>query len=891
VTEGQIKAQVRAVRRKGEATAGALAIRADTAWSGQERVEIDGVVHRVSFCRSDLEVRNLLRGGREDGIPVVALCPFETGALAGDVLARLVKRRIHSPQASEQLASLFEVNRVDSRVNSSRELVNALVEHAPSDGYPPVATGFLDLQTAWTELINRLLEDRSVVTSVGRLFELSVRLGFVRRLEVLTGALRTAFFQWAAENVDVTYGWVEHLVAAKRTGDLLPIGLLFDLLLRPDLKGHADVKATWVRLESWFGGQPIELGAAKSWANAARAVLSQMRQQAGAASTVTQLLTRLDDLLSELRIADLALSSEHSPTGFELRVQRFAKDLAAATKPDADLARELPKLSASLKNVSGHLLASDHRQRVMRCEMAFRLARSLGASLFPSCGASLDKMVESYTIEGGFVDWARSIVQEGDSNAALNKAFTAVLSRVDTVCGTFEADFATKVAEWHQIGGPNHTGFLPIESTLDRLVAPIAAKVPALLLVMDGMSMAVFRELIGDLTERGKWLETLPEQVQMPCALLATVPSITEISRRALFRGELKPDATPGETAAFDSGERLHAAVGGAHKPRLFLKGDLQEGSEAGLSEELKDTISNKRCRLVAVVLNAIDDHLSGSDQVTPRWDLDYIRHLRELLQLAAEAGRAIILTSDHGHVLERKTTLKSGVGRGGDRYRFEGGPVVEGEISVQGQRVRDALGESAVTAAWSRELRYASKKRGYHGGVSPQELVVPLAILRHLKNDVPGWTDVTPAPFRPEWWSLTETSLPVAVAVPARSSSKKSQELDLFVTTWPAQESKGWISELLEGAVYAEASKRGVRGVPAASEVQRFLELLSERNGTVPRETLAAGLKLPLARLDGFVHNMARIFNIDGYEAVAVEGGSVLLNVAVLKKQFEITE
>ena len=150
MTEGQIKAQVRAVRRKGEATAGALAIRADKAWSGQERVEIDGVVHRVSFCRSDLEVRNLLRGGLEHGIPVVALCPFETGALAGDVLARLVKRRIHSPQASEQLASLFEVNRVDSRVNSSRELVNALVEHAPSDGYPPVATGFLDLQTAWT---------------------------------------------------------------------------------------------------------------------------------------------------------------------------------------------------------------------------------------------------------------------------------------------------------------------------------------------------------------------------------------------------------------------------------------------------------------------------------------------------------------------------------------------------------------------------------------------------------------------------------------------------------------------------------------------------------------------------------------------------------------------
>jgi len=49
-----------------------------------------------------------------------ALCPFESTALAGDVLARLVKRRIHSPHASEQLASLFEVIRVDLRANSSR---------------------------------------------------------------------------------------------------------------------------------------------------------------------------------------------------------------------------------------------------------------------------------------------------------------------------------------------------------------------------------------------------------------------------------------------------------------------------------------------------------------------------------------------------------------------------------------------------------------------------------------------------------------------------------------------------------------------------------------------------------------------------------------------------
>jgi hypothetical protein len=891
MTEGQIKAQVRAIRHKGDANASAVAIRADGAWSGPDRVEIDGVVHRVAFCRSDLEVRELLHIARRDSLPVVALCPFESTALASDVLARLAKRRIHSPPASEQLASLFGVIRAEAWVHSSRELVDALVEHAPSDGYRSVSTGVLDLQTAWTELIERLLEDRTVATSVGRLFELSMQQGFVRRLEEMPAPLRGAFFKWAGESVDVTYSWAGFLVGAKRTSDLLPVGLLFDLLLRPDLKGHADIKVTWARLESWFDGRPIDPSAARSWANAARVVLGHLRQQAAAASVVTHVLTRLDDLLQELRIAELALSSEHSPSGFELRIQRFAKDLAAAAKQGADPGRELPKLRAALKGINEHLLANDHRQRVMRCEMAFRLARSLGEALFPSSGADLDKLVQGYTVAGGFVDWARSIVQEGDSDTTLNKAFSAVLSRVDAVCGSFEADFATKVAEWHQIGAPASTGFLPIEQTLDQLVAPIAAKVPTLLLVMDGMSMAVFRELIGDLTERGKWLEATPEHVAVPNSLLATVPSVTEISRRALFRGELKPETTPGEQKAFDSGERLHAAVGGTLKPRLFLKSDLQEGSEAGLSEALKETLCNKRSRLVAVVLNAIDDHLSGSDQVTPRWDLDYIRHLRELLQLAAEAGRVVILTSDHGHVLERNTTVKSGMGLGGDRYRLDGGPVAEGEVAVQGPRIRDALGASVVTAAWSRDLRYASKKRGYHGGVSPQELVVPVAVLRHLKNEVPGWTDVTPAPFRPEWWSLAETSTSAAVAAPVRSAPKKAAEPDLFAGQSVSGGVKGWIDELLEGGVYLEASRRGVRGVPPVVEVRRFLELLNERSGTAPRETMAEGLRLPLVRLDGFVHNMARIFNVDGYEAVAVEGGSVVLNVSVLKKQFGITD
>ena len=893
LTEGQIKAQVRSLRQKSDGGPRAVAIRTTTRWNGPERIEIEGVVHRVAYCHSDLEVRSLLRGGREDGIPVVALCPFESAKLADDVLARFAKRRILSPEPGEQLVSLFEVMGVDPRVLASRQLVNALVEYAPSDGYPPVATGYLDLQTAWSELIHRFLGDRTLASSLARLLESSANPDFVRRFDTFPADVRDAFFKWAAENVDPTFTWVAPLVVAKKLADLIPIGLLLDLLLLDELKGHSDVKVAWARLESWFAGHSVDQAAARSWATAAKGVFGFLRQRSGVNSVIARTLTRLDDILAELRIPELAAASEFSPAGFERRIQSFANALAGSMKTGVDLVKEVPKVSNCLRSLSDHLLATDHAKRVARCEMAVRLTRWLGTTGYGTAAASLDAMVTTYTQVGGFVDWARSIIQEGDEDASLNKAFTALLGRVDSGCAAFEANFAIKVAEWHQIGGQPGASFLPIESTLDHLAGPITGKAPCLLLVMDGMSMAVFRELIGDLTERGKWLETNPEQIAVPSALLATVPSVTEISRRALMRGELKSASKPTEQSAFDSNDRLFALTGGASRPKLFLKGSLQNGDQAGLSEEIKEAVSSKKRRLVAVVLNAIDDHLSGSDQVATRWNLEVIQPLGELLRLAAEAGRTIILTSDHGHILERKTTLKSGVGQGGDRYRLDGGPVVDGEIRIKGNRVSAALGTDEVTAAWSRDIRYAAKKRGYHGGASPQEMVIPLAVLRHLKSDLPpGWQDVSPSPYRPDWWRLTDAgAAPTVVPLPSRPSAKVRNEPDLFDQIQASPSRNAWITQLLEGDVYQEVSRRGVRGTPALPEVTRFLEALVDRNGNVPQEALAEKLGLPFLRLGGYVQNLARIFNVDGYEVLAIESGSVMLNVPLLKKQFGIGE
>ena len=527
--------------------------------------------------------------------------------------------------------------------------------------------------------------------------------------------------------------------------------------------------------------------------------------------------------------------------------------------------------------------------------MAARLACWLGEGAKLTDGTSLDEMVAGYARLGGFVDWARTIVQEGDSEPVLNKAYDGLLARVDEICAAFEANFATKLAEWTLHGAVPSSTFVPIENALEYVVGPLGAQVPVLLLVMDGMSVAVFRELIGDIVQRGNWLECHPSQPKAPAALLATVPSITEVSRRALFRGKLHPESTPTEQSAFSTNDRLFSLCGGPARPVLFLKGDLQTAGEAGLASEVKAAIANKKCRVVATVLNAIDDHLSGSDQIAPRWDLDFVRPLRELLQLAAEAGRAIIFTSDHGHVLEHQTSLKSGMTTGGDRYRADGGAATDGELRVVGQRVQQAIGRAEVTVAWSRNIRYSSKKRGYHGGASPLEIVSPLAILHHRNSVTPdGWSEVAPSPFWPEWWRLTLDPIPSpAITVTPEVVTKLTAGLDLFTHAATKVRANDWIEKLLDGEIYAAQCKLAVRGAPDRQQVALFLEALSSRGGTMPREALAERLSLPLLRLNGLVPNLARIFNVDGYDVVNLDAtsGTIALNVALLKKQFAVVD
>ena len=206
-----------------------------------------------------------------------------------------------------------------------------------------------------------------------------------------------------------------------------------------------------------------------------------------------------------------------------------------------------------------------------------------------------------------------------------------------------------------------------------------------------------------------------------------------------------------------------------------------------------------------------------------------------------------------------------------------DGGAATDGELRVAGQRVQQAIGRAEVTVAWSRNIRYSSKKRGYHGGASPLEIVSPLAILHHRNSVTPdGWSEAAPSPFWPDWWRLTLDPVPSpAITVTPEVVTKLTAGLDLFTHAATKVRANDWIEKLLDGEIYAAQCKLAVRGAQDRKRVALFLESLSSRGGTMPREAMADRLSLPLMRVNGVVADMARVFNVDGYDVVNLDATS----------------
>src|SRR5262249_18506419 len=156
-------------------------------------------------------------------------------------------------------------------------------------------------------------------------------------------------------------------------------------------------------------------------------------------------------------------------------------------------------------------------------------------------------------------------------------------------------------------------------------------------------------------------------------------PTVTEISRVSLLCGALTKGDQTTEKAGFASHAASRHASRAGSPPRLFHKADLGAGPE--LETPVRDALVDRAQRVVGIVHNAIDAQLSGSDQLDVSWSAEALRQVMALLRLARDARRAVVVTGDHGHVLEEGTVQRPG--SPGDRWRTAIDDPGEGEIAL----------------------------------------------------------------------------------------------------------------------------------------------------------------------------------------------------------------
>lgn len=394
---------------------------------------------------------------------------------------------------------------------------------------------------------------------------------------------------------------------------------------------------------------------------------------------------------------------------------------------------------------------------------------------------------------------------------------------------------------------------------------------------MDGMSMATCRELVADIIAEHNWISLCQEgQTTAVMAGLAAIPSVTEVSRTSLLCGQLRRGKSACEKAGFSSHPSLLARCRTGFPPVLFHKPALRE-DDAVLANEVRKAISSPQQRIVGVVVNAIDDHLLKGEQIDICWTKNEIKVLSILLHEAKVSNRLVILLSDHGHAIDYKTTGKTFEG-GGERWRLHNSQPEKDELRISGPRVVMPESKSLI-APWTERLRYGTKKNGYHGGINPQEMVVPIAVLCSSNSYPTGWVE---APVdTPIWWEDQVDFGPLFNLEAVMPEGEPTS----------AQQIPQWVRALLSSPIYNIRKKLAGRAVPGDDVFANVLTALDSYGGKMTSTALARAIGYPIARVRSLLTVMQRVFNIDGYAVMDLDEASdtIKLNHELLCQQFDL--
>ena len=855
-----------------DSSARVVALLANPSWSYAQRVDLPGGRGAVVRpCVSTLAVRDAL-STLEDLAPadvLVLLTESESAALGDSINARLAGQRILPLDRWQHLMSLFRAKDIHPGLTREAWAVDALLALTPSDGYPAVRSGYLDRETALGELAARSAGLGELYLDLAGLLQWTLDPDNLERWKTLDTDVRSGLTSWLTERGGDgrVINAVLRCMGGDYGADTVSVGLALSALVNPSVRDEAKVPRTM--LETRAVGAALDDEVSRAWGETADALIQRSIAALGRTG-VGAVLRRAEELLAEQNAVDFARASNVLEASLAQRTVRLGEEIDRLLRKRSLAPGHLAPLEEALAAVESHALADDHAERCRRATMAVRLVRWVARQkeAAPKPALDLADAARRQQDVDAWVDVARARVWEGDIDATVGSAYGTLCGIVDGIRAEHEERFARLLAD-HAKTGSTRRDLLPVEDLLGEILLPLAKVDRVLLLVLDGMSTGVARELLADLTARG-WVE---HGVEPARPVLSVLPSITRFSRTSLMTGRLMDGSAATEKSAFTE-----------RKWQLFHKSDLTSaGAGDALSAAVLNAVNGK-APLVGVVVNTVDDALDKGGR-TP-WSAESVDRLLDLLTAAEQGNRVVVLVSDHGHVHERGSRLESDDSAGA-RFRTSNRPAGKDEVELTGPRV--LAGDGRIVAAWNEKLRFGKQRNGYHGGASAQEVVIPLALLARSTLDLDGWRPRHHP--QPEWWAAStpveepDVARPTTKGKRPRKPEPTIQDEDALFTTAEV-EADGWIDRALASDVIQDQLRRSRRGGMPADRLAVLLRALDAQGGAATRTVVARALDIPEGRVSAQVAAAQRVVNLDGYEVLSMEGETIRLNASILRMQ-----
>ncbi|MEU8887441.1 BREX-2 system phosphatase PglZ [Streptomyces sp. NPDC048442] len=940
-----------------------MLLRAAPQWDGAAVQQTTGGTQvRVAVAPSVLAVHEQILNhldapARPEPCVLVVLTDRENTELDPGLLARVYGRRIRSVDNWEVVQEAFGASGLDTRLRGETWAAEALLDAAGSRPWRSIGRGVLSRDEALTRLARRRLQldgdngdvpggrilpgGRTFAGEADRvdpvaLFRWTLTPDGPDLLRELRGPERAGLARFLAEPEQggSTGKLISALVDAEHGADAAAYAVVCATLW-----GHAepdhDLYRARGRAERWLGEQPPAQGdeldrLLSSFARSGEAYVRGLMDR-GEHRLADPVLARAAQLVAQFGAQGAAAASPLLPAGLDARFTAAGRALAGDST-DA--------VTAAVTALAEHALATvdgETRARIERVRMAVRLRRWLAGG--PLAGNSLGEIpsvtdgIHRQLHELGWVDRALEHLEAGgDPDGVLADAYSRIGDLVRDTRRTLDHSFGERLAVWTADGTSPGT-MLTVETLLERVVAPVVAAEQGrrvLLLILDGMSAAIAAELGEELREQWAEFDPLPGAHGSPVrrGVAAALPTLTSVSRTSLFAGRLTKGDQSDEKRLFPQ----HSCWKGA-PAAVFHKDDLR-GPDTGspFSTALGEALADERTH-VAVVLNTVDDRLGKEQKLGDgSWHAKEIGGLEPLLRAARANGMTVLLTSDHGHVVERRgSKLDAPAGAiGSARHRTPGGPLAAAEVELAGPRVVWPEPGSRIVALRDHDARYTALKAGYHGGATLAEFTVPLLALLPFGAQPPeGWRELgDPSPW---WWSgdlsvvAGSAAGTEAVSVPGTAASRSRGKQNKKAAPPVAEGVIGLFGEEeLAPATFQESAAPATESeaiptpaqTPAAALVERLiatelyeaqLELLARKPrdktvlpkalaalveaGTLPMTALAERAGQPVSRAPGFAATLAQLLNYDGAQILEIlpDNRTLRLHRAQLIEQFEL--